>query len=235
MSSQPLRLRAFLHRSCQRPSVSTDLDHTPAHDLFRELRARLDPGYLEDLAVTTARCRHHESAREMFADLCAFPNVHEACVNLAGSPVVDVDEVLDVLTHAWPALRKFSLENDPFPDIEHQDFQDPYMETRRYATLAGLSPLARRCPRLRILSIPLRVDEDHIPRPLEHDTAHLSVARQVGIDVGKAVVGDKAVEVAAFLVSIFPSVQFVSACDAVATVDDGWKNVEHLINQAGET
>ncbi|TRM55751.1 hypothetical protein BD626DRAFT_523016, partial [Schizophyllum amplum] len=207
----PLRLRAFLHRSCQRPSVSTDLDHTPAHDLFRELRARLDPGYLEDLAVTTAR----------------------SCVNLAGSPVVDVDEVLDVLTHAWPALRKFSLENDPFPDIEHQDFQDPYMETRRYATLAGLSPLARRCPRLRILSIPLRVDEDHIPRPLEHDTAHLSVARQVGIDVGKAVVGDKAVEVAAFLVSIFPSVQFVSACDAVATVDDGWKNVEHLINQAG--
>ncbi|TRM57106.1 hypothetical protein BD626DRAFT_635176 [Schizophyllum amplum] len=232
MSSQPLRLRVFIHQSCRKPTVSAN--HIPAYNLFRELRARLDPEYLEDLTVTTARCSHQESARPMFADLGAFPNVKEACVDLADSPIVDVDEVLDVLTHAWPALQRLYICNDPSPGTQYRHIRDPYLATRRYATLGGLSPLAQRCPRLRILSIPLRVDED-IPRPLERDSDHVLITRQVGIDVGKADVGAKAVEVAAFLASIFPSVQFICAWNAVAAVDERWKGVARLINQAGET
>ncbi|TRM64647.1 hypothetical protein BD626DRAFT_583103 [Schizophyllum amplum] len=232
MSSQPLRLRAFFHHSRRKPALSTN--HTPTHDLFRELRARLDLEYLEYLTVTTARCPHHESAALMFSDLSAFPNVHEVCVYLADSPTVDVDEVLDVLTRAWPALKRIYIRNDPSPGIQYRHLEDPDLATRRHATLTGLSPFAQRCPHLSVLSVPLRVGED-VPRPLEHDSAHLLMTRQVGIDVGKGDVGAKAVEVAAFLASIFPSVQFICAWNAVAAVDERWKGVARLINQAGET
>ncbi|TRM57104.1 hypothetical protein BD626DRAFT_516434 [Schizophyllum amplum] len=234
MSSKPLRLRSFSHRNTR--EMATSADHTSACDLFRELRARLDVDYLEQLTVSTACCMLHEPAGLLLKDLCAFPNVRVANIRLAHSPGIDVDEVLDVITSAWPGLEKIFIRNNPNESFRYGHLDDPESGTRRHGSLAGLVPLALRCPRLSVLSVPLRIptESQAIPRPLEPIAAHAFAARQVRVDVRKGDAGYRVDEVAAYVASVFPSLLSISACDAGSDVMNRWKKVEQKVKHGPE-
>ncbi|TRM57098.1 hypothetical protein BD626DRAFT_574917 [Schizophyllum amplum] len=229
LSSEPLRLRAFSHRN--KHDMVSAADCKSAHDLFRELRARLDLEYLEQLTVSTPRCILYEPARSLLKDLCAFPNVRVANIRLAHSPGIDVDEVLDVITSAWPSLEKIFIQNNPNESFRHALLEDPNSETRRHGSLTGLAPLALRCPRLTVVSVPLQIRSESraIPRPLEPAVANVFATRHIGVDVGQGDVGNRVDEVAAFIASLFPSLRFISACDAGSEVIERWEEVERKV------
>ncbi|TRM64651.1 hypothetical protein BD626DRAFT_492569 [Schizophyllum amplum] len=235
MSSKPLRLRSFSHRNTR--DMATSADHTSAYDLFRELRARLDVDYLEQLTVSTACCMLYEPAGLLLKDLCAFPDVRVANIRLAHSPGIDVDEVLDVITSAWPGLEKIFIRNNPNESFRYGHLDDPESGTRRHGSLAGLIPLALRCPRLAVVSVPLQIPSESlaIPRPLEFVVGDAFATRQVRVDARKGDAGDRVDEVAAFVASVFPSLLSISSCEAGSDAMKRWKEVTQKVKHPEET
>ncbi|KAL1738118.1 hypothetical protein HDZ31DRAFT_23013, partial [Schizophyllum fasciatum] len=177
-------------------------DSLVARKLYRAIRVRCDRTALTHITVVTGRYdRNPPSPLELLCDLMLLPNITHACIDIFDN-YLDVNGVLDRLTHAWKRLESLTLFNQPQEEWKTQ----PRVHTEN--SLASLACLAHRCPHLSYLSLQLNLDT--VPQPVTPDPLHAPLLdRRVVLNVGThsdhtATKKEIVVQLAAYLTSIFP-------------------------------
>ncbi|KAI5886208.1 uncharacterized protein SCHCODRAFT_02556847 [Schizophyllum commune H4-8] len=181
MSSEPLRLKALAYYGAEQIGEDDQRDAQRFHTAVREC---VDHDSLTTLLVSTGR-RGCVRAADLFADLCVFKNISRAQINFDSidSKDADADGALDLLSGAWPKLE--------------------YLTFAHHAvTLAGLTPLARRCPALKALSA--AIDMRCIPEPILQSQREVMSERRVELVIRMGTVPSASDDLMQFLDSIFP-------------------------------
>ncbi|TRM55182.1 hypothetical protein BD626DRAFT_543569 [Schizophyllum amplum] len=202
MSSEPMQLRLLEHYDFRSYSGDDGSWRTGQHDarrFYRLLRDRVDRSTLTTLRITQAA---------LFSALRAFPNITRTTV-FFNHEQADINGALDVLTAMWPRLSYLCFRNRTAATTGFGE--EPDMSR---VTLAGLVPIATRCPELSILNVPLDLQE--VPEPvqlLEHEVLE---GRLVHLNVQDVTPYHADVEgIVQFLASIFPAMTLgcIYACD----------------------
>ncbi len=147
------------------------------------------------------------------------------------SIIVD-DDTLDAMSRAWPQLVNLTL--GYFPGRPHPE-PGEYWHVAPKATLAGLAPLARRCPSLQQISMAINTDvciPAHGPpqRPLRPPASQMLV-----LHVGWTGPPRDPVRTAAFLSELFPRLLTVEIYPKIGAQHDetvrGWRHVLVLVHR----
>ncbi|TRM64640.1 hypothetical protein BD626DRAFT_568356 [Schizophyllum amplum] len=182
-------------------------DQAAALDFYAAVRATCDPDYLTRLSVTTGVV-DTLPASELFADLLVFPNIETAAIGILHEDA-DVDGAVDLMTEAWPKLVEIYFVTPPVITLELEGQAQP-QTGMHCGTLQALAPLARRCPRLELVTF-TALDMTEVPAPLEVAEEEQMLDRRVSLYVLETEAEDGAVERAgAFLASVFPPETLVS-------------------------
>ncbi|KAL1730320.1 hypothetical protein EV714DRAFT_284181 [Schizophyllum commune] len=179
MSSEPLRLKALAHSD---PEGNSRNDQGDARHCYAALRECVDHDSLTTLIVSTGCESGCVPVADLFADLCIFKNISRAQIHFDAKDA-DADGALDLLSGAWPKLEYLTF-------------------VHKALTLAGLTPLARRCPELRALSA--AIDMRRIPGPVLQSQREIMNERRVELVIRKGPVPSAGDDLMQFLDSIFP-------------------------------
>ncbi|TRM57091.1 hypothetical protein BD626DRAFT_574910 [Schizophyllum amplum] len=220
MSSEPLRLHELQHYDLRsRDSIdegNRDAGQHEARRFFRLLRDRVDCNSLTTLRVTTGR-GGDIPPRKLFSDLRAFPNISTINVyyNHEGA---DINGAVDVLTTMWPGLTALGFANRATRGMS-------------CVTLAGLVPIATRCPGLSSLSIPL--DLWQVPEPIQLEDHEVLEDRAVQLDVQDISPREDMEGIVRFLASIFPAMTLgcIYAHESPES-SAAWYDVAHKVRRA---
>lgn len=229
MSSEPMQLRLLEHYDFRSYSGDDGSWRTGQHDarrFYRLLRDRVDRSTLTTLRITTGR-GDDVPPRKLFSALRAFPNITRTTV-FFNHEQADINGALDVLTAMWPRLSYLCFRNRTAATTGFGE--EPDMSR---VTLAGLVPIATRCPELSILNVPLDLQE--VPEPvqlLEHEVLE---GRLVHLNVQDVTPYHADVEgIVQFLASIFPAMTLgcIYACDLDERCADAWYDVAREVRRA---
>ncbi|KAJ6480578.1 hypothetical protein C8R47DRAFT_1074314 [Mycena vitilis] len=199
---------------------------------------RLDPATLMELTVNTAR-RNDPLPLPLVAttaltidairSLFVFRNLREVTLVPPGGLDLD-DGALETLARAWPQVSTLKLHGTA-----------PYRAPPSRVTLRGLRALARHCPRLQFLSMPL--DASVVPPTDSGDD--VMQERLAFFFVDDAVLDDPA-PVAVYLFGMFPNLKYLGAASAHPSDDVEvlqraqilgglWEEVQELRPHPGST
>ncbi|TRM64645.1 hypothetical protein BD626DRAFT_629539 [Schizophyllum amplum] len=171
------------------------------------IRALCDASTLTTLCIYTPR-RDQGPADAFLADLLVFSNMEDANIVFRNEDA-DIAGALNATSAAWSRLRRLSLA--PEWDMLH----NYRVSLRNEPHIRDLLPLARRCPELQYLDIPLQnVGSSPKPRGSEDGPAFL---RPLTLDVHTSqneLYMDHESDIVDFLRSVLPGIQAIITPDA---------------------
>ncbi|KAL1738959.1 hypothetical protein HDZ31DRAFT_50168, partial [Schizophyllum fasciatum] len=217
LSSQPLALVDFTINGVHNQEKDTA---EASRDFFAAMQACIVRETLTCLRVTTSMIGVLPNS-ELLAGALAFPNI-EAAGFAWQNPNADIDDAVQLMSEAWPKLRTLSL-----LAIEGIDEGNAGAPRGPRVSLKSLIPFARRCPNLGLIAFH-SLDMTEIPAPVQLADEERLHKRRVTLQIAQSELpAEKAREVAAFLMSVFPKGTLEQI--SVQTCKDAWTKVVEVI------